>query len=435
MVKGKSKPRIFYGWWIVLASTMSHVLSAGLYFYGFSAFFLPLTKEFSWSRTAISGAFSLTRVEGGLLGPISGFLVDKFGARKMMILGMTMMGAGFIWFSRIDSFITFCLALVLCVAVGHTLGVHTAIRVAVANWFIKKRGMAFGIMFSGVGLGGMLLPVLAWLIIQYGWRPTAVIIGLTLWIIGIPLALVVRHKPEQYGYLPDGEAREEGVTRREPEVARIDRPLSTTLAKESVSTQDIDFTPRQALRTQAFWLLSLIAGLRVMVVTAVVVHQIPFLIDLGISPELAATMLGSIAVISIVGRLGFGRLADIFDKRYVMATCFALITLGCFILANAQTWWHLIPFIIIYSPGYGGGGTVYHAIRGEYFGRQHFGTIMGWMDFVQMFGIVLGPVFAGWIFDVTGSYKIAFITFAIASAIAIVLILIIRRPVLTTKAT
>ena len=428
MVNDKTKPRIFYGWWIVLASAISHALSGGFYLYGFSTFFMPLVQEFGWSRVAVSGAFSLSRMEGGILGPVGGFLIDKFGPRKIMILGVIMLGTGFILFSRIDSLITFYLVFILLIAVGITLGTHQACAVAVANWFIRKRGIAISAGMSGVGLGGIIVPMLAWLITQYGWRPTAVITGIILWSIGIPLALVMRHRPEQYGYLPDGDSKEESVTGRETGVAETERSSLTTPAKESVITGGIDFTPRQALRTPAFWLLTLISGLRHLVVSAVVVHQIPFLIGLGISPELAGTMLGSIALISTVGRFGFGWISDMVDKKYVMAICLGLIALGCLILANVQSWWHVIPFIIIYSPGYGGGGTLVHVIRAEYFGRQHFGTIMGLMDLAQVFGVILGPVFAGRVFDVTGSYRLAFITFAVVSAIAMMLILMIRRP-------
>lgn len=435
MVETKSQPRIFYGWWIVSASVIAYALSGGFYFYGFSTFFMPLINEFGWSRTAISGAFSLSRIEGGLLGPIGGFLVDRFGPRKMMILGITIMGAGFILLSRIDSLLAFYLVFILFIALGTTLGIHQAVLVAIANWFIKKRGTAMGIGLSGVGLGGTLVPLLAWLIVQYGWRPTAVITGIILWVIGIPLALVIRHRPEQYGYLPDGETRQESIRQGETEAAKIEHPSTTALAEERTSTSNIDFTPRQALRTTVFWLLALIFGLRQFVISAIVVHQIPFLTGLGISPELAATMLGGIAVISIAGRLGFGRLADILEKRYVMVICLALTALGCFILASAQSWWHIILFLIIYSPGYGGGVILMNTIRGEYFGRQYFGTIMGLMNLVQMFGTVLGPLFAGWIFDTTGSYRLAFITFAIAAATAMMLTLMVRRPVPRPEAT
>ncbi|MFC1983186.1 MFS transporter [Chloroflexota bacterium] len=179
-------------------------------------------------------------------------------------------------------------------------------------------------------------------------------------------------------------------------------------------------------------LLALIFGLRQFISGAVVIHQIPFLIGLGIPAQLAATLLGSLAMISIVGRIGFGRMADIFEKRYVMAICMALIAFGCLILANSQALWHVIAFLIIYAPGYGGGSTLMMALRGEYFGRLYFGTIMGFMNLIQMFGTVLGPLFAGWIFDVTGSYWIAFTTCAAFAAIGMILMLIVKRPALRT---
>jgi len=431
VVKHKVVPRIFYGWWIVLASTIAFTFEGGVYFYGFSAFFMPLVNEFGWSRAAISGAFSFSRLEGAVIGPIGGFLIDKFGPRKIMFLCIIMMGSGFILLSRIDSLVTFYLVFILLIAMGATVGIQQAAVVAIVNWFIKKRGTAMGIGLSGVGLGGVLVPVLAWLIIQYGWRQTAVITGLTILAIGIPLSLVMRHRPEQYGLLPDGETGQKNETQRESEAAHIE-PHSSKTSSEDTATADIDFTPRQAMRTKTFWLLVIALGSRQLVSSAVAIHQIPLLIDLGISPELAATMLGSIAVISIAGRLGFGRLADIFETKYLMAICLALIALGCFILANTQTLWHVIVFLIIYAPGYGGGSTLMMTLRGEYFGRRYYGTVSGFMDIFQAFGLVLGPVFAGWIFDVTGSYWIAFTTFGIVAAIGVILMLIVKRPVLRT---
>lgn len=428
VVKDKRKIRLFYGWWIVSAASVAWALHSGFFFYGFGVFFMPLVEEFGWSRAALSGVFSLTRLEGGLIGPIAGFLVDKFGPRKIMIVGITMVGAGFILLSQIDSLLTFCLIFILCIALGGTLSFYQAPLVAITNWFIEKRGTAIGIGMSGIGLGGLLVPVTAWLIVQYDWRQAVIIIGLIFWIIGIPLAFVMRHRPEQYGSLPDGKAMKKNVTQRESEITEIGTTLFKTLAKERTTVEETNFTVHQALRTKVFWLLSLIFGLRQFVISAVVVHQIPLLIGIGISAELASAMLGSMAVISIVGRMGFGRLADIFEKKYLMAVCSVLIALGCFILANAHVWWCIIVFLIIYSPGYGGGSTLMQTIRAEYFGRQHFGAIMGLMNLVQMFGIILGPIFAGWMFDVTGSYRLAFITFGIAATTAAILMLIVRRP-------
>ncbi|MBM2825129.1 MAG: hypothetical protein HW402_793 [Dehalococcoidales bacterium] len=428
MMANKGRPGIFYGWWIVLAATVSNVLSGGFSLYGFGLFVMPLVNEFGWSRAAISAAMSFSSIEGGLLSPIAGFLIDKFGPRKMMFFGITLMGIGFILLGRVDSLLVFYLVF-LFKAAGSSVGSFRACLVAITNWFIKKRGTALGIAQSGLSVGGTLVPLLALLMIQYGWRPTAALLGLIMLIVGLPLALVVRHRPEQYGYLPDGEIKETSPVGKQPKVAMAGHSASSGSAKKE-ETREVNFTPRQALRTRVFWLLAAIFGLRLTVTTAVVIHQIPFLIDIGATPQLAATMLGGIAMLSVVGKIGFGRLADIMEKRYVSVITLAMMTLGLFILASARTWWQVIPFIIIYAPAYGGAATLMNAIRGEYFGRQHFGTIMGLMDLVQIFGTVLGPVFAGWVFDVTGSYRIAFLSFTVTMAITLVLMLIARRPVL-----
>jgi len=427
-IKTKSGLRIFYGWWIVSASFIAWALYGGFYFYGFSAFFMSFVNEFGWSRAALSGVFSLSRLEGGILGPLGGFLVDKFGPRKMMILGIVIMGAGFILLSRIDSLFTFSLVFILCVALGGTLGCQQAPMVAITNWFIKKRGTAMGVGLSGMGLGGALVPIMAWLVVQYDWRTAVIMLGIALWVIGIPLAFVMRHRPEQYGYSPDGETRVKDASQNRPRVAEASHSITMASTQTGDNALEINFTARQALKTKAFWLLALIFGLRQFVISAVVVHQIPFLTGIGISPEVAATVLGSIAMISVVGRLGFGRLADILEKKYLMATTLALIALGCLILANAQTLWHVIIFLVVYSPAYGGGSTLMQAIRAEYFGRRYFGSIMGFMDLAQIFGLTVGPVFAGLMYDVTGSYRTAFIVFAATAAIGMVLMLMARRP-------
>ena len=435
MVKDQRKSKIFYGWWIVLATNIARAFSGGFYFYGFSTFFMPLVNDFGWSRTALSGAFSLSRIEGGLLGPVGGFLIDRFGPRIMMLVGISMMGTGFILLSRINSLVTFYLVFILLIALGATIGINRATLVAIVNWFAKKRGIALGLAGSGVGIGGLFVPFLAWLIVTYDWRGAAVITGIILWIIGIPLALVMRHRPEPYGYLPDGEVRRESMPPKKGERIETDYPPSTFLAEGKVDAKDIDFTPRQALKTTTFWILALTFGLRQMAMSGVVIHQIPFLIDIGIPPEVAATVLGSLALISIVGRVGLGRLSDIINKRYVMAFCLALMAIGCFILASAQTVGFIILFLIVYAPAYGGGSTLMHALRGDYFGRRYYATITGFMDLIQMFGLVLGPIFAGWVFDVSGDYRLAFITFAIALAVAMVLMLTVRRPVVKPKVT
>ena len=416
---------MFYGWWIAFASAASFALSGGFYFYGFSTFFIPLEQQFGWSRMALSGAFSLSRLEGGIAGPIGGFLVDRFGPRRIMVLGILVMGAGYILLSRIDSLVSFYIVFVLLISVGASLGISVPPLVTTAKWFVKRRGLAMGIALSGVGVGGPLVPLLGMIVAGYGWQTATIVSGLTIWVLGLPLVTLMRSRPEHYGQFPDG---------IDPSSVREDmeEPGDRNAAKGngSATVLEQNFTVGQALLTPVFWLLALAFGLRQLVISAVAIHQIPFLVDIGISQQLAATALGALATISIIGRVGFGWLGDHFEKRKVMAGALIMLALGCLILANVSSWWQIIPFLLIYSPAYGGGASLMFAIRGEYFGRESFGTISGLMDFIQMFGLVLGPIFAGFVYDATGSYQTAFYVFTASALLSTVLVLFLRKPAL-----
>ena len=210
MIKEKRRPKIFYGWWIVLVSILTRSLSGGFYFYGFSTFFIPLINEFGWTYARISIAFSLRSVEEGFIAPLVGFLVDRYGSRKLMIPGMIVMGLGSVLLSRTSNLWTFYLFFtILVVAFSFTGGV--ALFAPIAHWFKKRVSLAMGLMVCGYGASGVMTPLLVWLIGTYQWRTTLVIAGIMVWSLGIPLALVIRHKPEPYGYLPDGESPELGT--------------------------------------------------------------------------------------------------------------------------------------------------------------------------------------------------------------------------------
>ena len=180
-------------------------MTSGINFHGFGNFIIPLSKEFGWNRTVVSTIFSLARLEAGFIGPLEGWLVDRIGPRKLMLVGIPLMGLGFILLSRVNGLLTFMLVYVLGVTLGNSVGMHTPASAAVANWFTRKRGLAFGIMWSGVGLGGLMVPVLGWAIEEFGWRQASVMVGIFVVVVGIPVASIMRHRPEQYGLLPDGD--------------------------------------------------------------------------------------------------------------------------------------------------------------------------------------------------------------------------------------
>lgn len=431
-------PRIFYGWWILVASSFITALVGAINVYGFSLFIVPLTTEFGWTRTMLSGAISLARLEGGLLGPLEGFLVDKFGPRRMMLLGIPVLGFGFIALGQLSVFVAFTglesiaifyVVYIVMISLGGALGTFTPATTAVANWFVRRRGITLGLLSSGFGVGAMVAtPILGQAIQTLGWRPAAVGAGLAVLIIGIPAALVIRHRPEQYGMQPDGDPP-----------AEEEQPLPAAVEPEShASSQrrhggdrksvEQDFTIRQALATLSFWILAVTFSLRIMVSGAVALHLAPLLIDMGMTTAEAGGALSLLAGISIAGRLGFGWLGDRHDKKVVLIGGLATMVMGLLVLAYATEFWHIVLFLLLYSPSYGGLASLMPTIRGEFFGRKSFATIGGAMGPITTLGTISGPVFAGYVFDTTGSYQIAMLVFAAGTVVALVLTFFLKRP-------
>ena len=406
---------------------MTSSISGGLNFYGFSAFFVPLYNEFGWSRAVLSGVFSLSRLEGGFLGPIEGFLADKFGPRRMMAVGLPMMGVGFLLLSRIDSLLDLYLVYILLITLGSSLGSFTPVGAAVANWFVKKRAMAFGVVMSGVAVGGaVFLPLLGWWITAFGWRSAAFSSGILMLVVAVPVSLVMRHRPEQYGYLPDGV--EPGA---DDEIARA---AAAEVVDASLPEAAPEMGPLESLKTSAFWFLGGSQALRAVVTTGFTIHFVAMMVDRGFSLGVGTGLLGSVMLLSLVGRIGLGWLGDRVDKRLLLVIGLLVMAVSMLGMSQAQTLALVLPLLLLYSVAYGGIIVVPFALQGDYFGRSAFATIRGMLNTVQTAGMLVGPVFAGFVYDTTGSYFIAFMGFAAAATLAAMLLLGLRRPVVKPEA-
>lgn len=415
------KPRIFYGWWIVGAGSAITFYVAGVFYYGFGAFFDPLRDHFGWSRAVVSGAMSMQRLEGGIAAPIVGFLFDRIGPRKLVLFGVACSGAGFIAFSKIDSIWSYYLAFFVISLAFSTAGGAVSMA-TVANWFIKKRSRALSLMLVGSGLSGLTAPLIVRLVDAIGWRDTLFFIGVGTWIICFPLALVFRHRPEKHGLLPDGELPTANDS------AKKGSESSAKSALGSTGSQEMNFTVREAMRTRAFWCISLAYTFQVMVTGSVIVHLITYCREVDISRATAAFTLAAIPIISLIGRIGFGWLGDIKDIRYLLAIIFVLQGVGCIILAYVSNPWHLIPFLIAFAPAYGGPLPLRPAIIAGYFGRASFGGIQGIMMTIGVVGSMSGPILAGIIGDTKWGYPPAFWLFAGISLVSIPLIIAAQRP-------
>ncbi|MEE8413146.1 MAG: MFS transporter [Dehalococcoidales bacterium] len=419
------KRKVFYGWWIVLASAILNVFVGGTFYYGFTVFFNPIRDTFRWSATITSVAFLLQRLEGGILGPAVGFMVDRIGPRKLMLFGWIVVGVGFLWMSRIDTLWAFYGSF-LIIATGMSFGSFVAMNACVANWFTRKRSRALTFMYVGFGVSGAIVPLVALSVSQFGWRTSLVIIGVAAWIIGLPLSLLMRHKPSQYGYLPDGET---SATINEPVNVSSIRS-SSEIAAQVPGSAAIEFTTKAAVRTQAFWLLAFVFFFQHIGTSAVMVHIVPYLENVGVPTAIAATAVAGMTLASLIGRLGFGLIGDFANKRHLIAIAIVLQIIGLFIFSfiDADRVWLIVPFLLTYGPGYGGPIPLRPALQGDYFGTRNFGAIMGLMMAISMMGGLASPIIAGWIFDVTGSYRLSWQLFALATLPAIPLMLMAKSP-------
>ncbi|MBI2856093.1 MAG: MFS transporter [Chloroflexi bacterium] len=432
--------RIFYGWWIVAVGIVMRTVFGTFNYYGFSAFFNPLIEQFGWSRAALAGVLSLARLEGGVLALPAGILLDKVGPRLMMYVGVTITGTGYILLSRTDSLLYFYLAFIVLVQIGGSVGGGGGgVDVAIANWFRRKRGLALGVSAMGISFGGILVAPLAFFISQYGWRSALLVAGIVTFAIGYPLAALLRHRPEPYGYLPDGERPRADAPQaiQVTDAGKTDGSAGTagaTVAEEgsdhrkNPAEEEVNFSPLQVLRVRAFYAIAFTIAARQLVTGSVAIFLIPFLQEQGMSLTQAATVLSIMALVGAPGRVIFGWLGDIFPKRYVMAGCFIFQATGLALFTYVPGIWGIVFFLVLYAPTYAGVLPLIPAIQGEYFGRQWFATIRGMMTPITLVSGVVGPVFAGTIFDATGSYRLAFTVFAFSIIIALMLILTAKRP-------
>jgi MFS family permease len=419
-------PRIYFGWYIVAAGSVASALLSATRSYGAGLLLVPLSTEFGWSRAEVSAAFSLGRLEGGILGPLAGILVDRLGPRVMMIIGVPIISVGFFVLASLDTItelwrlsplLFFYFVWVAFIALGDSIGAGDGISASVANWFHRKRALALGMLSIGVPIGGALwTPALGWVIDTSGWRTAAVIMGVAFLVVGIPAALVFRHRPEPYGWLPDGVPLPADYQAR-----------STARGKSSLSDLP-GFTLRQALATPAYWLLNVSVALRIMVTSSVIIHIAALMQDLGMSTIEAASMLSALALVSIIGRLLMGWLGDRVGMRLVYMGSLVSLIAGLIIVAYASSAWQIWLFMFLFAPAYGGLASMTPAFRADLFGTKAYASIAGAMEPVTMIGTITGPYLAGYVFDVTGSYRVAMLIFAAASAANLILIWFLKHP-------
>jgi MFS family permease len=401
--------KVFYGWWIVAIAALIQFVGGVLWMQSYGLYTVVLHEEFSWSMTILSGAFALTRVESGLLGPLQGWLVDRYGPRIILTVGLAMFGIGFLLLAQTDSLLSYYLS-VFVISVGVSLGGFHTLMVSIVNWFQRHRTKAVAWSQMGYSLGGLCVPVVAWGMELYDWRTVALISAGMIFLLGIPAVQWILHRPEQKGEQVDGMVYQE--------------------AEENKAVGGAtSFTWRDAVRTPAFWLISAGHGIALLSVSSVIVHMVPHLTKgAGLGLTEASLIFSLVSVFQLVG-LGIGGfLGDLFNKRLIAMTCMLFHGSGMLILAYSEAFPMLVMACVLHGLAWGTRGPLMVAIRADYFGPRSFGTIMGISSLIVMLGMMAGPMICGLIVDSFGSYEMAFELVALFSIVGALCFFFAKKP-------
>ena len=399
------KTRYFYGYNIVAAGfTIQAVCIGALFAYG--VFFKEIQAEFGWSRATISGASSLALLMMGAAGVLAGRLNDRIGPRILIAGSAVFLGLGYLLLSRIQS--PWQLYVVFGILAGIGFSTHDVITLStVARWFDKRRGAMSGIVKVGTGSGQLLGPMLATLLLAvFGWRYSNVIIGAAILVALLLVAQLMRRDPQGMGLLPDG---------------RISKSYGWN---GEVTGQSL--TLREAARIEQFWTICIIEFAIFCCLFTIVVHIVPHARDLGLAPAYAAGVLSTIGGVSIVGRIVMGAANDRIGGKRSLVICIIMLFCSFVWLQLASTAWMLFLFAVIYGFAHGGFFTVVSPMVAEWFGTGSHGMLFGIVLFCGTLGGSVGPLVAGRIFDVTGSYQMVFLILTGLTVIGFVLMMWLR---------
>ena len=393
---------MFYGWWLVGIGAFVMVLTS-VSEDSTAVWFVALERHFAWSRTEIALALSLTRIGGVIMGPVGGYLIDRLGPRRMVLVGLLILGVGFLIFSLIENLWMFYLAFI-AMAVGGGLGGWLPVMTALNSWFVRRKSTAMAVATIG---GIVLVPLLAWATqadepVRFGWRATALIMGMVMMLLAIPVSRLVRNRPEDYGLHPDG--RQEAIE---------DEP---------------EYTWRQAIRARTFWLITAGHSCTSIVTITLMFYLVLMLNDRGFSLQTAALVLIPYSVVGAVFTLVGGYVGDRVRIRHALFWFAIIQSVAVIIILFAQSVWVAFIFAGVLGIGSGGLTALVISVRGVYFGRKAFATITGISMVATGLVAVAMPVFSGYMSDVTGSYDTPAIMVAVLGLIGAFIFLRLGDP-------
>jgi MFS family permease len=398
---GQPGDRMFYGWWIVLVAAIGLSMGYGpVVTFTFGVFFKPLSQEFGWNRAEVSLAFSLSLLIMSGTFPLIGRLVDRFGARKVIVPSVLLFGLGLITFSTLSAHLWHLYALYLFIGIVGGGTAPVPYSNVISHWFDKRRGLALGLAMVGLGLSTFVMPSLAQsLIATRGWRQTYIFIGLMVMGVAIPVvALFLKETPQRLGLAPDGE------------------PATPTAGKPEAPKEGL--SAHEAWNTGTFWIMVGAFFLMSASVHGCLIHLVPLLTDRGVSPQSAALATSLLGGALLLGRVGAGYLLDHFFASAVAVCFFCGAALGFILLWSGVTGSLAFTAAFLVGLGMGAEGDIIAYLVSRYFGLRAFGELYGYSFASFTLGGVVGPLLMGVGFDSTGSYRLVLGAFVVASLIA-----------------
>ena len=375
------------------------------------SYLVVLERQFGWSKSVLSAAFSVNRFESALLGPLQGWMLDRLGPKRIARIGSVFLVLGFLWFGRIQNLWEFFISFLL-IAIGAALSGFLTVTVAIVRWFERRRARALATGSLGFAAGGLAVPIVVWSMNANGWRATASVSGV---VAGAAVYFFARYLdgyPADYGETVDGLGS-----------GKVER---TSTVEDLTS---VDFTAREAIRTRAFWMISLGHMSALFVVGAVMAHLALFLTsERGYSLQQASFVGAALPIMQIVGMTIGGALGDRVNKRLIASLAMLGHAGGILILAFAERAWMIGVFVALHGLAWGARGPLMQALRADYFGASSFGFIMGLSSLIVMLGIVLGPIIAGVLADATGTYRAGFLVVGTLAALGMVFFVLATPP-------
>lgn len=403
----------YYGWYMLAGASVMNALGGTIVWQGFAVFFIPVAESLGIAYWQTSLAFALARAENGVLGPITGWALDRFGYIPLILSGTLITGFGYILLSRQDTYIAFLLVYLCVVSIGSSTSFMQATTAALNTWFIRYRGLVMSINSAAFRLGGaIVIPLLSVGVINLGWQTTSVIVGIILVVAIAPLSLLFRRSPESMGLKPDGGISYTHMRRRIRErTADTNKGSQAVTADTSQSdtSSEGDFTTKQALKTPSFWILVTATTLRISVHGTIFLHFIPILVSRGEAQQTAANLVGAISLAAVPVIIFTGYISDRVGRPLMLTFLYSASAVSLLLITLVEGTWPIFLAMLLFV-GSEAGSSLNWAIIGDLFGRARYATIRGMMAPIYNAALIVAPVAAGYTFDRLGTYQPVLIT-------------------------